>query len=403
LAASGHAQRAHDHPSAQAAYSTGCGDPYPGRRDPNNPLMLSVAPGRSDPLRGASFFVDGPAHGAAAGEIARLLGIDSWVPIGHYLPAFKDSDSWAAFEQRVARELPNHRHVAGRIRLLEKIADEPEAQRFSFASEHGTPSGLADFARKLFCHNFTADPGTIPIISTYFLHGSLGGCPSAGQVYGYMPLFRRQINAVVDGTGRRPVVYLLEIDAIGSSGCIAQHGALSAWESALRYEVDRFATLPHAVVYVEAGYSDANGPAYTARVLNAVDVRRIAGFFTNDTHNNWTINEINWGDKISAMTHGAHFVVNTSTNGQGPLLNPHPSTQGIEALCNSPGRGLGPLPTTTTGYQHVDALLWEHVPGNSSGSCNGGTAPGTFWPAYAEGLASRANNRLGPHFPTRPY
>jgi endoglucanase len=401
--ASGHSAGRPGGPVARGAYSTGCPDPYPSGRDPNNPLMLPVAPGRSDPLSGASFFVDGPAHGAAAGAIARLLGIDTNVPIGHYLPAFTDSDSWATFATRVAGELPQHRGVAAKIRLLEKIASQPEAQRFSFAAEHGTPSGLTDFARKLFCHNFTADPGTIPIISTYFLHGTLKGCPSVGQIHAYMPLFEQQINAIVSGTGNRPVVYLLEFDAIGSSGCIAKTGALGAWEAALRYEVDRFATLPHAVVYVEAGYSDSNGPAYTARVLNAVDVRKIEGFFTNDTHDNWTINEIKWGEKISAMTGGAHFVVNTSDNGNGPLRNPHPVTQGNSDLCNPPGRALGPETNTNTGYKNVDGFLWAHVPGNSSGPCNGGPPSGTFWPAMAERLAARANNRLGPHFPSQPY
>ncbi len=76
------------------------------------------------------------------------------------------------------------------------------------------------------------------------------------------------------------------------------------------------------------------------------------------------------------MTHGAHFVVNTAQNGQGPLLNKHPPQQGVEDLCNPPGRGLGPRPTTSTGFPHVDAFLWTHVPGNSSGSCNGGPPSG---------------------------
>jgi hypothetical protein len=43
------------------------------------------------------------------------------------------------------------------------------------------------------------------------------------------------------------------------------------------------ATLPHAVVYVEAGYSDSNTVGYTARALNAIDINKIRGFFTNDT------------------------------------------------------------------------------------------------------------------------
>ncbi len=402
IAAAGAAAAASPTPKAvRTAVSSGCADRYPSKRDPRNPLMLAKAP-RENPLSGASFFVDGPTHGAAAGEIARLLGIDSNVPQGQYLPAFPDSESWATFKQQVAQMLPSHPSVAGKVKLLEKIADEPEAQRFSNGVEHGTISGLTDFARKLFCHNFTADPGTVPIINTYLLHGVLGGCPTKNQIDAYMPLFKQRVDTVVSQTGNRPVVYLLEFDAIGSSSCI-KGDALTAWEAALRYEVDRFATLPHAVVYVEAGYSDGNSPSYTAAVLNHVDIHKIRGFFTNDTHNEWTSNEIKWGDQIVRKVHGAHFVINTSSNGRGPLLNSHPHSQGVEDLCNPPGRGLGPRPTTDTFVANVDAFLWAHIPGNSSGSCNGGPPSGTWWPAMAETLAANANGKLGPGYPSQPY
>jgi len=370
-------------------------------RDPQNPLMLPVAPGASDPLRGASFFVDGPTHGDAAGEIARLLGIDSNVPIGAYLPAFPDDESWATFENYVAQQLPSQTpSVQRKITLLEKIADEPEAQRISAGAEGGN---TADFTRKLFCHNFTADPGAIPIITTYFLHEVLHGCPTTAQIDAYMPKFKQQIDGIVQQTGNRPAVYLLEIDGIGSSGCISKIGSMPAWEAALRYEVDSFATLPHAVVYVEGGYSDANTPRYTARILNAINVGRIQGFFTNDTHENWTSKEIAWGDQVSKLTHGAHFIVNTAQNGNGPKLNRHPTTQGVEDLCNPPGRALGPVPNTDTGFSQVDAFLWTYVPGNSSGSCGGGPASGIFWPARAEALAANANDRLGPGYASDPY
>ncbi len=385
------------------ALSSGCPDPNTSQRDPANPLNLVRAPG-SNPLNGAQFFVDGPTHGAAAGEIARLLGIDSTVPIGSYLPAFPDNESWATFSNTVASKLPQYPSAARNVGLLEKIASQPEPQRVSSSVEGGTPSGIADFMRKLFCHNFTADPGTIPIILTDFLHQSLGGCPSAGQIRSYMPLFEQRINAVVAGTGNRPVVYLLELDAIGSSSCIIKNkSSASAWEGALKYEVDQFAALPHAVVYVEGGYSDSNSPSYTAKVLNKIDIRKIRGFFTNDTHNEWTINEVHWGEQISRMTHGAHFIVDTAQNGQGPLLNKHPHSQGVEDLCNPPGRGLGPRTTTATGFADVDAFMWTHIPGNSTGTCNGGPSGGLFFPSYAEGLAARANGKLGPGYPSKPY
>lgn len=44
-------------------------------------------------------------------------------------------------------------------------------------------------------------------------------------------------------TGRHPAVYLLEIDAIGSSSCVQKMGAMLEWEAALRYEMHK--SLPY--------------------------------------------------------------------------------------------------------------------------------------------------------------
>jgi hypothetical protein len=370
--------------------STPCIDLHLPLRDPKNPLALPTAPG-ANPLHGAQLFVDGPRHGAAAGAIASLLGLNP--------SNFPDGESWTSFvSDTVLSDVSRNPSVARDVRLLEKIASEPEIQRFSDAAEGGTLAGLSDFARKLFCHNFTADRGSVPVITTDFLHPAVGGCPTAAAIESYAPLFMRRVNVVANATGNRPVVYLLEIDAIGSSSCIARHGGLPAWEGLLRYEVDRFAALPHAVVYVEGGYADSNSPRYTARILNAVDVNKIRGFFTNDTHDDWTINEIRWGQRVSRLTHGSDFIVNTAENGNGPkLVGRH------ESLCNPPGRALGPAETTATGFAHVDAFLWLHVPGLSSGTCGGGPPANTFWPARAISLAARANGRLGPHYPSAPY
>ena len=391
-------------PGGARAFSAPCADPFSAQRDPSNPLMLSTAPG-SNPLNGAQFFVDGPAHGAAAGAIAQALGIDTNVPVGHFLPSFPDSESWATFAATIPGKLAqmNNPSVSHNVQELEKIASQPEVQRISNSSQGGGPNGPMQQAQKLFCHNFTADPGTIPVVNTYFLHGALGGCPTPAEITADRGLFEQRINGLASEIENRPVVLLLETDAIGSSSCIKAHGGLGQWEQDLKYEVDKFATLPHAVVYVEGGYSDANSPSYTAKVLNAVDVSKIRGFYTNDTHLNWTTNEINWGDKVSALTGGAHFIVNTAQNGNGPKLNPHPSKQGIEDLCNPPGRALGPQPTTSTGDPNVDAFLWTSIPGNSSGHCNGGPPAGTFWATRAIQLAENANGRLGPSGPSKPY
>jgi hypothetical protein len=387
------------HARAHAAFSQECSDPYSGSRDASNPLALPQSPG-ANPLTGAQLFVNGPAHGDAAGAIAKLLGLNP--------ASLPNSESWAAFKRSVNsgslhKKLAGNKSLSHKVTELEKIADQPEVQRVSAYSWGGTPSGIFKQTEKLLCQNHQADPGSVMILNTYFLHPAAGTCPNSSQLNAKYGLFQGRVNAMADAIARRPVVLLLETDAIGTSSCIAHKGALGTWEKFLSYEIGKMASLPHAVVYVEGGYSDSNSVGYTARALNKVGIRRIRGFFTNDTHLQWTINEVRWATKISKKTHGAHFIVNTAQNGRGPKLNPHPARQGIEDLCNPPGRGLGPRDTTKTGFKLADAWMWTSPPGNSSGHCHGGPASGSFWTARAIGLAERANSRLGPHYRSRPY
>ncbi len=374
---------------AQEASSCAVSDNFPAQRDAANPLDLPSPPG-ANPLSGANFFVDGPAHGAAASAIASLIGID---------PKTLPNDlSWAEFEQRHANEIAGSSQAS----LLAKIAAQPEANRFSLYSAGGGPGAIYGQVHKIFCDNMAADPNSIPIFTTWFLYQA-GYCETRSTILAHRHTFMRQIDELARGIDRRPAVMLLELDAVGASRCMVRNGGLSAWEGDMRYEIDKMAALPHTVVYIEGGYADGNGPGYTARVLNAVGITKIRGFFTNDTHEDWTINETRWGQRVSGLTHGAHFIVNTANNGQGPLVPANRVRFGNEVLCNPPGRGIGPLPRVNPGYAHVDAFFWTAPPGNSSGSCNGGPVPGTFWPAKAEGMSERANNRLGPGFPSRPY
>jgi endoglucanase len=383
-------------PRAHAAYRQKCRDPYPAKRDPSNPLNLAQAPG-SDPLTGAQFYVPGPAHGVAAQAIVSLTHV---APSG-------PNETWAHYSERLqsgaeARRLAADPKLAHQVAELSKIAGQPEAQRFSSYVGGGKRGAVFAQVQKIFCDNLKSDPGSIPIVDTYYLHADLGRCPTPAQVRADQPVFHRRVNEMAASTARRPAVYLLEVDAIGVSGCVKKMGSLPEWEQDLRYEITKISALPHTVVYVEAGYSDFIKASYSAKILNAIGVRRIRGFYTNDTHLNWTIDEVRWAQKISAMTHGAHFIVNTADNGKGPLRNPHPKTQGTENLCNPPGRGLGPLGTTDTGFPLADAFMWMHPPGNSSG-CGPGPAGGVFWLPKAIGLAERANQQLGPGFASRPY
>jgi endoglucanase len=402
-----HAQAASSPQHAQAASSCADPDTFPASRDKANPLDLPVPPPPgADPLTGAQLFVDGPAHGAAAGAIASLVGLDP--------KQMSPSMSWGMFLEQlrsgpIAAKLGRDPSLAHKVSLLEKVAAEPEANRFSLYSGGGGPGAIYGQVHKILCQNLAADPGSVPIFTTWFLYQA-GYCESVGQILANRPAFERQVDEMASGIDTRPAVMLLELDAIGASACMRNTGALPYWEANIRYEIDKLAALPHTVVYVEGGYADGNSPSYTAAVLRAVGVGRIRGFFTNDTHEDWTIDEIRWGQRVSQLVGGTHFIVNTATNGRGPLVPRNRGRYGNEVLCNPPGRGIGPQPTTTPLDPHthrvfsgVDAFLWMAPPGNSSGSCNGGPPAGTYWPTKGLAMAANANGQLGPGYPRQPY
>ena len=203
------------------------------------------------------------------------------------------------------------------------------------------------------------------------------------------------INGFAAGIGSYRGVLFLEMDSIITMPCLSKHGQ-AVREAELRYAINTLsADCPHLVVYLDAGAADALPARLAAKFLRASGVANTQGFFLNATHFDWTSNEIRYGEQISRLTGGKHFVVNTGENGQGPLRPRDIVHQGMEVLCNPPGRGLGPLPTTSTGYRNVDMFAWMSRPGESGGSCVPGAPPtGVYWPAYAMMLVRNADFKV---------
>lgn len=414
--ATGQATQAH-HASAQQ-----CPDSQFGaQRDPSNPLELAASPG-GDPMRGAHLFVDGTRHGAAAGAIAQMLGVDP--------TSYPDNYSWVRFSQDLSPggwlypRLAADPALAAEVAQLAKIAGQEETQNVSLYAQGGGPGAIFSQMQKIICHNMTADPmsRTVPVFSTFLIYPNGQFCPSLSAINGNWSTFKRQVDEMAAGTGRHPAIFLLEIDAVGTSGCL-KGAALTAWESDLRYEIEKLTALPHTLVYVEAGAADEDSPEYVAHVIGNICVvggrnvcSMMRGFYVNGTHFDWTGSEIRYADKVSGaletvirgrthQSYVARFVINTAQNGQGPKLNPHPVTQGIEDLCNPTGRGIGRTPTANTSptydgrrFSLTDAFLWTGVPGRSHNSnCHpGDAAAGVFDPRFALALASRASDQLGP-------
>jgi endoglucanase len=326
-------------------------------RSRSNPLALRPAPPASDPLVGARWFVD-------RGDDAQRQMRD-WRRTGE----------------------------TGLASLLAKLADEPQTVHFgSFTTNVGH-----DVRRYL--HRVRR--GTVAVLSTYDLPHM--GCAHTRDTPAQADAFRRWLKSFAGAIGRHRTVVFLEEDALITIGCLSPAG-LDVRISELAYATRVLGRLPHTVTYLDAGAADGDPAARRmAGLLRRAGIRHIRGFFLNSSHFDWTRNELRYGDKVAKILN-THFVVSTSANGRGPLRPPHRVENGNEILCNPPGRGLGPRPTTNTGDPHADAFMWIGIPGRSDGACHPGDPPNATWfPAYALALAARANARLGPGSPSQPY
>ena len=314
-------------------------------RDPQNPLALPTAPGAANPLIGATFFVDPESEVANA-----------------------------------ARRYP----------ALTTISVQPGTARFgSFSFGHNGVPNIATAVSRYLTRASVQQPGTVPLLATYrVVHGL---CGQASDSRADVASYKGFIDGFSKGIGSYRAVLFLEIDSIITMPCLSRHGQ-AVREQELQYAINTLtAHCPHLVIYLDAGAADALSPKQAARYLRRSGVAKIQGFFLNATHFDWTSNEIRFGEKISALTGGKHFVVNTGTDGRGPLRPPDIVHQGNEVLCNPPGRGLGPRPTADTGFPNVDMFAWTTNPGESGGPCRlGAPKTGVFWPAYALMLVRNA-------------
>ncbi|MEJ8278245.1 glycoside hydrolase family 6 protein [Pseudonocardia spirodelae] len=209
-----------------------------------------------------------------------------------------------------------------------------------------------------------------------------GGAPDGGY-------YRNWVTEIVRGLGGGPATVVLEPDAVPHelSGCV---------DGALRDE--RYQLLSDAVTALKGAgatvYVDAGNPGFISDVgaladaLGRSGVGRADGFALNVANFYPTPEVVAFGERISDVLGGTHFVVDTSRNGRG--VADEASLGGVPAFCNPPGRGLGAAPTTDTGSPRVDALLWVKRPGESDGACRPGEpAAGQWYPEYALGLAQR--------------
>ncbi|MFI5009613.1 MAG: glycoside hydrolase family 6 protein, partial [Solirubrobacterales bacterium] len=258
-----------------------------------------------------------------------------------------------------------------------KIASQPVAKWFgNWSYGHGGTAGDVNW----WVSAATA-AGALPVLVAYDIpwrdcsQYSSGGAANAAA-------YEQFIEAIVQGIGSRRAVVILEPDALAELECLSAEKQ-ATYYSLLSFAVSHLNKSSSISVYLDAGNAHWQAAATMAARLRKAGVAQARGFSLNVSNFDTTASEAGYGEAIAkALSTGAHFVVDTSRNGQGRAPG--------GAWCNPPGRGLGANPTANTGNSLVDAYLWVKTPGASDGTCNGGPSAGQWWPEYALGLAQRA-------------
>jgi endoglucanase len=283
--------------------------------------------------------------------------------------------------------------------LMWQLAGQP---RFRWFGKFTRPNFFAKVRNYLHCVA-ALQPGTVPLMTVMRHQGkacnrhyTAGGKREDART-------RRWYDRFAQAVGDARVVIAFEPDSLGTLDCLAKSRRWARLRL-LRYGVDVFSRMPNATVYLEAGASDWEPARRTAKQLRFIGIRKVRGFMLNVTHYDWTANNVAHGLKISRMTGGKHFIVNTAFNGRGPvhyrrwISRSQHLWRTINVWCHPLKRGLGPAPTTATMRpDKVDAYLWVGRPGYSAGSCNGGPLPvGSWWPERALMFAQYETNWVRP-------
>lgn len=254
--------------------------------------------------------------------------------------------------------------------VFTRIADVPTAiwltpEKHPAGEVGDYVSGLVDDAAKL---------GQVPLFTVYGIpNRDCGNFSGGGLTVEEYPVWIDEIATSLTDSGS---IIVLEPDALAlADECDNVDERLGE----VGASVDALAGAG-LTVYIDAGHSNWGPPADMADLLNRAGVDKARGFSTNVSNYNNTDREQYYANTISGLTGGAHYVIDTSRNGNGSNGE----------WCNPAGRALGAMPGASPSGSAQDANLWIKPPGESDGECNGGPIAGAWWNEGALELADGA-------------
>ena len=242
--------------------------------------------------------------------------------------------------------------------MLAQIADQPVARWLG--------GWVGDIGREVDNAVSTITrSGALPVFVAYNIPGRDCGQYSAGGANG-SDAYRKWIRSFADGLRGRQAIVVLEPDALAGMDCLNASG--QEQRIALLRDAVQVLSAQRASVYVDAGHARWKSAEQMAALLRRVDVESAAGFSLNVSNYIDNAANIAFGERVSRLLGGKHFIIDTSRNGLGST----------KEWCNARGQALGIAPTTKTGHPLVDAFLWIKQPGESDGSCQGGPKAGAW-------------------------
>lgn len=255
--------------------------------------------------------------------------------------------------------------------MLAQIADQPVARWLGgWVSDIGreVDNAVSTITRS----------GALPVFVAYNIPGRDCGQYSAGGANG-SDAYRKWIRSFADGLRGRQAIVVLEPDALAGMDCLNAAGQQQ--RIALLRDAVQVLKAQRASVYVDAGHARWKSPELMADRLRQAGIASADGFSLNVSNYVDNAANIAFGERLSRLLGGKHFIIDTSRNGLGSTKD----------WCNARGQALGIAPTTKTGHPLVDAFLWIKQPGESDGSCQGGPKAGAWWTDIALELSRAAS------------
>ena len=221
--------------------------------------------------------------------------------------------------------------------------------------------------------------GALPVFVAYNIPGRDCGLYSAGGARG-SDAYRRWIRSFAGGIRGRNALVILEPDALPGMDCLNTERQRD--RMALIRDAVQTLKAQRALVYIDAGHARWHTAETMAQRLRQAGIAQADGFSLNVSNYINNAANIAYGERLSRLLGGKHFLIDTSRNGVGAETN----------WCNPRGQALGVVPTTRTNHPLIDAFLWVKQPGESDGTCNGGPRAGSWWNEIAVELSRAATS-----------